>query len=219
MFWRNVIRLIAERAEPTEVRPSRTCSTRSRRRASSDRRCVVHVDEVLRRRLLLRGVVELGRHGERRPGALVPRRLVTEPRPVVRCGVDVEPRVPLRCRVLVVTTHVGAGAAGVGWVAAPLRRPASTRSRTTGCHLLAEPAHVVDVVGAEDERAHALVESQRRPAARPSPRPCRRGRGRGCGRRSRRRCRGGGPPPGRGRRPGPRVSMASFMSGRASGSA
>ena len=31
-----------------------------------------------------------------------------------------------------------------------------------GCDVLAEPAHVVDVVGAEDERAHAVVEGQRR---------------------------------------------------------
>ena len=121
---------------------------------------VVHVDEVLRRRLLLRGVVEPGWHGKRRPRALVPRRLVTEPRPVVRCGVDIEPRVALRCRGA--RRHDVAGRRGGrrGLGGGTAASAGVHEVPDTGCHLLAEPAHVVHVVAAEDERAHSLVESQ-----------------------------------------------------------
>ena len=117
---------------------------------------VVHVDEVLAGRLLLRGVGAVGlRRRPGRSGRLVPGALDAEPGAVVRRGDDVEVR---RGRA---GPHLDPWRRRRGLVGPRRAHPLGGHELAdAGRHLRGEPADVVGVVAREHVRAHALGEGE-----------------------------------------------------------
>ena len=155
LFCRIVIVLISERARPTSRRAGRDLVDELVQLPELAAQVVVHVDEVLRAGLLLRRVEAVGVRG-RVAGRVLSSHGCVGLRRVPSSGVGADGERPRRC----------IGTAGPAARASPWRGP--IRSPRGGVDelahrrgdVLAEVADRVRIVGAQDERAHAVGEGE-----------------------------------------------------------